>query len=746
MSGDSPQAGGGGGGGGGGAAPQRNLAESIKVLVSFLKQPPFSRPFTLVSFSQLSPLQLLQLTNDLFASLDPKQSRDLRDEPSDQTTHRMIDFLITTLAYTPPSLASSPPPYTSDQLADFGSSFISAAPPTIYPVLLHLLTHHSALKKRAYLAQYLAPPALPPDILSDPTVTSLLASIQQRQAEFRELHRTVEQAREGALHASGLRKEVDQLESEREQLRTKMKRLQAKVEMEAEGEQKTAGGGGRPGSSPAASSTFQAMLRLTNLLRLEQEEEQKLLNQREEQRSQLDDLRKDLTHLRKAHEELCRYHAVSKKGGGGGVGGGEEGGGGGVTVNPVQLLARMRAEVKDARDEVERVLEVELIDKEKTLKHLQKAADALGPEVYAEDEVEELKGRVSDVERQVKRMEGEKERLIGGSESQLGFLYDRLSAVQKKKEKTAAKLKEVEDEVEEARLERDKLEAEVDVLLRQRSDDERDGVPRGGKELKRYMEALGAKTAQYKELKAVLDLGYAELSVLQSTFHTLKARVVNQQELNAQLEKIQGVEGWGAAESKLVDFTLQSRALDDAKAESLEEISALVERIDGEIKAKKNVLAPAIKELRGVRAQYEVLEVEHRQGRAAHEKIGLRYETERLKLEGEVKEKEEEKERVERVQWKARLEERALRVREELLRDPAAARQYEEEVDRQLKALEKREKALKKEKKAMNDNGNAYVNQRQMFKNLELVLTTKQAAMERAGGEAGGREKDRLVF
>ena len=739
MSGDSAQA--------ASAQPQqRNLAEDIKVIVSYLKQPPFSRPFTLVTFSQLSPLQLLQLTNDLFATLDAKQAKDLRDEPSEQTTHRMIDFLITTLAYTPPSLASSPPPYSSSQLADFGSSFISASPPTVYPVLLHLLTHHASLRTRAYLAQYLSMPALPPDILSDPTVSSLLASLQARQEEFGQLHRGVEKEREGALHATGLKREVEQLESEREQLRTKMKRLQQKVDMDADDrKQGGGGGGGGPGSSSTPSSTFQAMLRLTNLLRLEQEEEQKLLHQREEQRTRLDDTRRELTHLRKAHDDQCKYHQVSKEGGG--AGGGGEGGGGGVTVNPVQLLARMRAEVKDARDEVERVLEVELLDKEKALKQLQKATDALGADVVGEDELDELKTKVTEMERQLKRVEAEKEQLIGGSESQLGFLYDRLAAVQKKREKTAARLKEVEDEVDEARMEREKLEAEVDLLLRQRSDDERDGVPRGGKELKRYMEALAAKTARYKELKGVLDLGYAELALLQGTFNTLRARVVNQQELNGQLERLQGVEGWGAAESKLVDMTVQGRQLDDAKAETLEEISALVDRIDAEIKAKKNVLAPAIKELRGVRAAYEVVEVEWRGGKAAHEKIGLRYETERLKLEGEVKEKEEEKERVERVKWKARLEEAALRVKGDSLRDAAAARMYEEEVERQVKALERREKVLRKEKKAMNDNGNAHVNQRHMFKNVQLVLTTKLTHMEKAAAaQAGGREKNRMVF
>ena len=701
---------------------QRNLAEDVKVLVSFLKSPPFSRTFTLVTFSQLSPLDLLQLTNDVFASLDPAQARDLRDEPSDLTTHRMIDFLITTLFYQPPSLPPSPSP---EALASFGSSFISAAPATLYPVLLYLLTHYESLKKRVYLSAFLSTPPVPLDMQSDPTIAALLSAYQQRQAEFTDLHRQTEAVRGGALHATHLRKEVDQLESEREQLKTKMKRLTQKVDME-----------GDDPSSTSTPSTFNSMLRLTHLLRLEQEEEAKLLQQREEQKTRLDDLRGDVAHLSTQYEELCKYHGVGKEGGP-------------ILVNPLQLIARMKAEVKEEADEVERRLQVELMDVQKQLKGALKANEALGGDVWTEDDIDDMKVRVVGLERQVKQLEAEKVKMIGGEDSQLAFLYDRLTAVQKKRAKMELKVKGIEGECEEVRLEQRKLDVELDLLARQRANEERDGVPRGGKELKRYMEELTVKTAKYKEVKATLDVGYAENAVLSSTLNTLKSRVNNQVELNQQLERLQGVEGWSEAEGRLMDFAVKSRAVDDQKAETLEDISALVDSIEQQIKAKKNVLAPSIKELRLVRGQFEGVEGEWKAGKDSHEKVGLRYESERLKLEGEVKEKEEEKETAERAIWRARLQAQALKVREEGLNDKGKVKAYEEEVDRCVKALEKREKALQKEKKAMNDNGNAHVNQRQMFKNLELLLNTKQKGMhggEGRKGDTGGRENDRLVL
>ena len=685
------------------SSPQRNSAEDIKQIVSYLKQPPFNRNDTLVSFSQLSPLELLQLVNDVFASLDEKQRRDLRDEPSDITTHRMIDFLITTLAYRPPALAASSAP-NPEQLADFGSSFISAAPATVHPVLLYLLANYAALTTRAYLAQYLSVPSLPADIAADPTVSSLLAVYAQRQDEFRAVHRQTEEVKVGGLDAAGLKREVNQLESEREQLRSKLKRLMQKVEMEAE-EQKGSGGG---------SGGFAEMLRFTNLLRLEQEEEQKLQQQREEQKARLDDLKQDVQRVSRQYDDMCKYHSV------------QAAPGQPAAVNPQQLLSRLRAEVKEEEEEVERTLELELLEAERTLKHLQRATDALGLQSYSEEDVEELKAKQADLERQVKAAEEEKERMVGGSESQLGFLYDRLSAVQRKRDKLQLKLEESQQEVEEARLEKEKTEAELELLSRQRGEEELDGIPRGGAELKRYMEALAVRTLEYKQLKAQLEAQQAETAVLQSTFTTLSSRVTNQEELNAQLEKQRGVEGWRQQEDRLVDAAVRGRQLDEQKAQSLEQISALVERIEQEIRGKKNALAPSIKELRQARAEYEREEADFKQGKAADDKVRLRYESERLKLEGEVAELSRDVVKEQRRQGKARLETRILSVKQETLEPAAGRKQYVDGMAAAIKELQKREKQLKKEKKSMNDNGNAYVNQRQLFTALESVLKVQE--------------------
>ena len=726
------------------SSDQRNSAEDIKAIVSYLKQALFSRNDSLVSFSRLSPLELLQLVNDIFASLDPKQQRDLRDEPSDVTTHRMIDFLITTLKYLPPSIAaassddssSSSPAYSSEQLADFGSSFISAAPATIYPVMLYLLSHYESLKKRAYLAAFLTTPALPADMMGDPTLLSLLHSIQQQQSAFTALHKETDSIRASALHATALRKEVDQLEAEREQLKAKMKRLAARVEAE---EQSSGGSSGQPGG-------FQAMLRFTNMLRLEQEEEAKIAQQREEQKARVDELKAQMKQRTKQYDDMCRYHGVSKDSNSRAT----------ATVNPLQLFSRLKAELQEEEEQVNRTLEVELADKEKTLKHLAKqsgwsAAEGVGggfgrAEEVSADEVEDIERAHEDATKRIAALEEKKEALIGGNESQLGFLYDRLAAIHKKREKMEARMKEMEGEVDEVRSERDKIQGELDALSQSRDNNEKDGIPRNSRELKKYMETLTQKTAEYKKLKFALDVQYAEQSVLTHTFHTLQTRCSNQSELNAGLEKIKGLDGFSSNESRVAELAIRGQQLDEAKSENLEEISALVERIEAEIKAKKSVLAPSIKELRAVRGRYEALEAEYNGLKGQHEKIGLRYSSERLKLEGEVREKEDEKMAEERKKFQGEAEERVMKVREELLRDKGgrALAEYEDGIEKEMKALEKKERSLQREKRSMLDNGNRFVNQRNLFKNLEFLLLAREKALTKEN--AGGGEKDRLVF
>ncbi len=66
----------------------------IQQIVELLKGPPFHRNDSLVSFSSKSPIELLQILNDIFAQLDQRQAKDIRDEDQSAMAARMLEFLV----------------------------------------------------------------------------------------------------------------------------------------------------------------------------------------------------------------------------------------------------------------------------------------------------------------------------------------------------------------------------------------------------------------------------------------------------------------------------------------------------------------------------------------------------------------------------------------------------------------------------------------------------------------------------
>ncbi len=74
------------------------MSSEIQSIVEHLRQPPFNRSEGLVDFSKKSAIELLQVVTDVFALIDDRQKKDLRDETKDEMTARMLQF-ITVLGY-----------------------------------------------------------------------------------------------------------------------------------------------------------------------------------------------------------------------------------------------------------------------------------------------------------------------------------------------------------------------------------------------------------------------------------------------------------------------------------------------------------------------------------------------------------------------------------------------------------------------------------------------------------------------
>jgi intraflagellar transport protein 81 len=224
--------------------------EDIREIVEKLNQKPFDENFTLVTFDDLNPGALLQLLNKVMMNIDPQQDVNLKYETPDKSTERITEFL-RVMNY----------PSNFDQ--QFQNNLMQGDRKTIYPILYYLLKNLPDLRKRGYLAKFLVPINIPPEMLTDDDMKSLFQQYKDLQAEFQVNHQQLEEVQKNALSPADIQKEIKQLETEKDQLNVKINLFKSKN---------------------SAKPEFQTLLQATNLLRREQEEEAKLGEQYRVQR------------------------------------------------------------------------------------------------------------------------------------------------------------------------------------------------------------------------------------------------------------------------------------------------------------------------------------------------------------------------------------------------------------------------------------------------------------------------------
>ena len=226
--------------------------EEIKEIVQGLNSAPYSMGMTLVSFDEKSPEELLNLLHEVIRRLD-SEPIDLNDEQG-EGAYKLIEFLKVLN-------------YPSNLDSEFQQGLARGDKLYIYPVLHYILTRLSQMQQRAYLGRFLANILVPDDILVEEDMKTAYQEYKELQASFQVIHQELEQQRAQALPPHELKKNIDQLEQEKEQLVTKISRLKAKF---------------------LGKEDFQQLLEATSKLRKEQEEEAMLNEKLREQQQQLE--------------------------------------------------------------------------------------------------------------------------------------------------------------------------------------------------------------------------------------------------------------------------------------------------------------------------------------------------------------------------------------------------------------------------------------------------------------------------
>merc|ERR1719313_1385653 len=137
----------------------------------------------------------------------------------------------------------------------------------IHPIVHWLLANFDQHKKKAYLAQYCVPFEVPEDILQDEAVFDLYQQYKEQQAQFKAMHSHLENLRSSSVSPAELKREIQQLDSERDHLVQKIQQFKNKT---------------------TNMQGFNVLLNATSMLRKEQEEEARIRDKIMEQRLQLD--------------------------------------------------------------------------------------------------------------------------------------------------------------------------------------------------------------------------------------------------------------------------------------------------------------------------------------------------------------------------------------------------------------------------------------------------------------------------
>ena len=661
--------------------------EEIKEIVQCLNSPPFSKTLTLVSFDEKTPHELLELLNDVFGYLDEKQRVDF-SKNQEENLYQAVEFL---------KILS----YPSNFDMEFQRGLLYGDKKVIYPILHFVLTQLPQMEQRAYLAKFLVSVYVPEEMLAEDDMKEVYQQYKELQAQFQATHQELEQLRQEAPPSSDLKRDIEQLETEKEQLVTKISRLKQKF---------------------AGNENFQELLEATSLLRKEQEEEAMLMEKLQEQQEQLE---WSEGNLMAAQQRLLDVQKVTSS-----------------DTTALDMLNLLRNDVKRNRDFCNERIGRELNEKTKRVEQVEQL---LNEPVVTQQDVDSLQNEVRKIQKEVQLLEEKASSAQNPSEDKLSVYKQQASLVSKKKEKALEKLRSLE--TEESKLEKKMMAKEKEY----------ENVRGGNKfmsrdDFYRYAQGLRAKKKTFQQMKAQLKDIRAELTVLGRTEQILKGQLEEANRSIKQLERQHGIEGFSEYKDALEQVSSVKQNIDFQKGETLEEISKIVEQLDTKIKENRSRLAPLVNELRSNRTKFQELNQEYESKKAQYESVNATIQTEKAKIQEEVNQLGEE---TNAQDSKLLSLETNLELVEALLRRTTkeeACRKGEQKFNKEFNTLKdwyswkieqqlKLTQELRSKEKVIKENHKFNSQQVKMFEDLSTLLKMKaKVCNEDMGGGLRGKD------
>jgi intraflagellar transport protein 81 len=547
--------------------------EDIRQIVTCLNAAPFNMDLTLIGFDEKNQLELLEILNIVLGFLDPKHKVDVREELQEQSKTRITEFLKVL-------------DYPNNFDAVFQNGLVNADKGVVYPILYYILTRLPEMQQRAYLARFLVSVYVPDEFLMEPDMSDLFQNYKELQAQFQVIHSEVEQQRAQAMPPHDLKLEIDQLEAERGQLNAKIAQFRTKFARDEE---------------------FQELLQATSALRKEQEEEARLHEKMGELQAQLEWSEGTLL---AAQQRLFDVRKALS-----------------TDTSAEEMLELLKADVRKNREFCNERIGRELTEK---MRRMEQMEQLINEPLVTQTDIDSLQNEVKFLQRDFQVLQDKANRQTAPDQDKLGIFKQQAALISKKKEKLLETLKELE--AEQVRLEKKMAATEKEYEKK-----------RGGNKFMRrdeqmkLVQSMKAKKTTFNQMKAHLREIRGELAVIDRTEKILRTQNTQLELDMRELERRHGVEGFSQARDDLEEVSALKQDIDIKKGATLEEMSKIVSELDARIKASKAKMSPIVKELRMLRTRAAEVQSEHENKKGAYESACASIESERTRLEAEVK-------------------------------------------------------------------------------------------------------------
>jgi intraflagellar transport protein 81 len=235
------------------------------------------------------------------------------------------------------------------------------------------------------------------------------------------------------------------------------------------------------------------------------------------------------------------------------------------------------------------------------------------------------------------------------------------------------------------------------------------------------------------------------VGVLNDTKRVLQSRAEDLEGFMKQMERERGIQGYSSIEEQIQGVSNQQELLNQDKDQTLQEITETVQRIEKEVKDRKQQLAPEIQNLRALRQRMQEVEGEHGEKKRVYDGIVSNIEQAKERIESEVKatfndyRDDERKFHQNNIQTEIydaflkRIGNEAKFINQSDKRLTNEFKSYSEFFAAKLRQQENIIKDLKAHQKHIKDNADNFREQMQLFQSLRHLLETKRRTAKEGG-------------